>query len=289
MFETTALRLDDDNYNLSGNIIEMTQESPVISGIWGQIPDCVISDIRPINSLHAHSINNTLESLQISGAWEYGKGCFISGINPTQIHNTQQHKVVVLANPTFHLRFYGNNNVITYLQAKNIFDFEERNMLEVINTVIDMNCWETTSPEDCNVLLSLDNEINEGGYYIDYATVTSNYETITLKVEKEFFKYSSYVKIDIDEAKRIASDLSHEVAKINFKDIAVEFTPTNSIKYKIVLEEGKLLIINKPFSDIEGLQKDQVIFSVIVNRELIISDTSNLSTLVQGINEYISK
>jgi hypothetical protein len=117
---------------------------------------------------------------------------------------------------------------------------------------------------------------------------SSRYELVRNKINKEFSEYAQYVEIDINKAKAKTFSLAKELIDIPFENISIELTQNSAVKFKVVLDESRLLIINKPFEELVDLSKDEVIFSIFVNRELIISNATTISNVVEGVQKYMS-
>jgi hypothetical protein len=117
---------------------------------------------------------------------------------------------------------------------------------------------------------------------------SSRYELLCKKINKEFDEYAEYVEIDINKAKARTFSLAKELIDIPFKNISIELTRNSAVKFKVVLDESKLLIINKPFEELVDLSNDEVIFSIFVNKELIISNATTISNVVEGVQKYMS-
>lgn len=117
---------------------------------------------------------------------------------------------------------------------------------------------------------------------------SSRYELLCKKINKEFYECAEYIEIDINKAKARTFSLAKELIDIPFENISIELTPNSAVKFKLVLDQSKLLIINKPFEELVDLANDEVIFSIFVNRELIISDATTISNVVEGVQKYMS-
>lgn len=104
----------------------------------------------------------------------------------------------------------------------------------------------------------------------------------------EWQKNKNYIKIDSREALNKSIKTIKRIAKINYEKILVELSPTNAIIFKILLkkENNLLLLLTFPFSKIQNLEKDEVIYSLFENRELIVSNAKPINEVVEGINEY---
>lgn len=104
----------------------------------------------------------------------------------------------------------------------------------------------------------------------------------------EWQRNKSYIKIDSQEILHRVHKVIEQIAKINYEKILVELSPTNAIIFKILLkkENNLLLLLTFPFSKIQNLEKDEVIYSLFENRELIVSNAKPINEVVEGINEY---
>lgn len=116
----------------------------------------------------------------------------------------------------------------------------------------------------------------------------SRFNILKNKIDAELNQYSSYIEIDIQRAKSNMFDLAEKLADIPFQKVSVEITPSNAVKFKMILDESKLLIINKPFEELLDLSNDEIIFSIFVNRELIISNAGTTFNVVEAIQKYMS-
>ncbi|HKC69731.1 MAG TPA: hypothetical protein VKG26_15945 [Bacteroidia bacterium] len=117
-------------------------------------------------------------------------------------------------------------------------------------------------------------------YYYD------NIKLINSKFTKEFAKYSSYIQ-DKEQATKLTDKLFEEIAKIKFQNVVTELMPMNSIKVKVKLDTSKMLIITSPFKTAEGLDKEDVFYTFLVDNNIIISDVTNLTNLIDGVNKVL--
>lgn len=109
------------------------------------------------------------------------------------------------------------------------------------------------------------------------------------KFEKEFSSCGHYIKTDVADAKAQVESLIKEIAKLNFADIALELSQTNAIIFKIALDDELLMVITKPFFEIEDLKLNEVIFGLFRNREMLYSDSTEIEKLVDGTNKYMQE
>ena len=115
----------------------------------------------------------------------------------------------------------------------------------------------------------------------------ANFQQLQNKFEIEYLKYSHYISTDKSEAKEIFRKISKHISDINFNKIAIELTPSNAIKFTIILNNKLTLTISKPFGEMEDLEENQVVFSLYNNKELMVSDAAKINELVKGINSYV--
>ena len=164
-------------------------------------------------------------------------------------------------------------------------------------------------PQNCIFPIPKPSEIiRTGSYYYEYGNFdfddknskrykfiskfqdknSSRYELLCNKIDKEFSEYAEYVEIDVNKAKARTFNLAKELIDIPFENISIELTQSSAVKFKIVLDKNRLLIINKPFEELVDLSNEEVIFSIFVNRELIISNATTISNVVEGVQKYMS-
>lgn len=121
---------------------------------------------------------------------------------------------------------------------------------------------------------------------IDFS-FNANFQQIQNKFERELAKYSNYISSDIEEAQRSFSEISKSISKINYEKIALEITPSNAVKFTIILNDTSILSVTKPFDKIDDLNENEVVFNLYKNRELLVSDATKVDELVKGINSYV--
>lgn len=120
------------------------------------------------------------------------------------------------------------------------------------------------------------------------ATVfNKKYQQIHAKFVRELANYSDYIVTDINEATETFEAISQKIAALDFDQIAVEITPSNAVKFIIKLDDQLLISIIKPFGTVEDLGNEDVIFNFYKDRELLISDISNIDALAKGIKDFI--
>lgn len=108
------------------------------------------------------------------------------------------------------------------------------------------------------------------------------------KIKAEMLCYPQYLPEDRAHILDLTNELSTVVASMEYEKVAVELTPSSTLKFKFTLSEGKRLIITKPL-DSDDLSREEVVFSIFFNKDLLVSDVKNINELVQGINEFYKK
>lgn len=124
---------------------------------------------------------------------------------------------------------------------------------------------------------------------ISKAKFEANVDKIQNRYSLEFKKYKHYISTDLVEAKKTFDLISDQLARIDFNDILVELSPLNSVKFKIKLDDEKMLIVTKPFHEISEMGDNDVLYSFFIKRERIISDTIRINDLADGFLKYLSE
>lgn len=113
------------------------------------------------------------------------------------------------------------------------------------------------------------------------------YDTLVTTFNEEVKKYGHYILVDYSTAFALFKKMATQLAKIHFKDCVVELTPSNSFKTKLLLPDDRLLVVTKPFSEIDDLESNEVIFGIFENKKCLISDAKDIVKLVKGVNDYL--
>jgi hypothetical protein len=121
--------------------------------------------------------------------------------------------------------------------------------------------------------------------FFDPVYDTDSYKKIKTKTELEFKKHKTYISTDIEKAKKITENIIEQLSFLTFEDISVELTPSNAVKFKILLDDDQLITITKPFEDLIDLKENEVVFNFYIKRHRILSDVKDIIQLVQGINK----
>ena len=79
-----------------------------------------------------------------------------------------------------------------------------------------------------------------------------------------------------------------QVAQLEFIDAAVELTKTHNIKFTLLFPDNKVLMITKSLKPEDfDFKKDDIIFSLFVNKKLIATDVSEISCFISGFKKYL--
>ncbi len=114
----------------------------------------------------------------------------------------------------------------------------------------------------------------------------AKFQNIQKKFEIEFSKYSNYILSDKVKARQTFNNISQHIYNIVYEKIVLEITPSNAVKFTLILNETTILAITKPFENLDSLGENEVVFNLYRDRELLISDAMKINELVKGINNY---
>ena len=98
---------------------------------------------------------------------------------------------------------------------------------------------------------------------------------------------SQYVKELSLDVSSINKDLATQIVNINYSKIGAEFTTSNDIKIKLLLRDNCVLTLTKPYSYVEGMENDDVVYALFVNRKLVVNNVGNISTALEEIKKYL--
>jgi hypothetical protein len=115
----------------------------------------------------------------------------------------------------------------------------------------------------------------------------NNYSDLKGKIDREYKNHTDYIKINNSLFYDISDYLIKNIAKLSYEKALVELSPLNEIKFKLVLNENTLLILSKPFDFLDGSNYETIIYSVFINKELLLNDYVNIKNLEEAINKYL--
>jgi hypothetical protein len=116
-------------------------------------------------------------------------------------------------------------------------------------------------------------------YYID------NINILKEGFNKEFGNNHHYFKLEKDIVQESFDKAASIISELPFNYASVEFTTNKAIKFSLSFEEGKLLMITK---FIEAEMNEPILYSLFVNRKLIASNVSEISSFTAGFKEFLS-
>jgi hypothetical protein len=83
--------------------------------------------------------------------------------------------------------------------------------------------------------------------------------------------------------------MTKELRKINFIESVIEITPSSSLKFTLLIDGDRMVMVSKSFETFEDQpSEDIVIFSFFIQRKLIVSNAIEIKAFVKGINEYLT-
>lgn len=138
--------------------------------------------------------------------------------------------------------------------------------------------------------LPADFSINANAYFVDKAfqEINERKEIINFKLKQEISNQPNYFGNDKEAALVKIEEAISQISKIGFQKISLELTPSNTIKFTMLFDSEKVLMISKPLIESKEIEENGVVFSLFIKRELVVSASKNLNELVEGINQYIS-
>jgi len=83
-------------------------------------------------------------------------------------------------------------------------------------------------------------------------------------------------------------ELTNSICELDFEFVNVEIINNTKIKITLYFSEGKALIINKFLVNVDGVDSSQVLYSIFVNRKLVVTNASEISLLTKGFKKYLS-
>lgn len=191
---------------------------------------------------------------------------------PITIENQEIHRTFSTMDEVYNQRFYEIQNTRT-TSSLDLFN-EEQIFLNF--KVGKINRLKYSNNYSTNVTLSNESQIEKyklpEHYTKNNLLISSLYNT--LKANKNI------VSEDIDRNVQL---ISNNISELEFKDIHLEITKTELVKFTTIFDENKILIISKRASDTDT----DIIYSYFINRQLIASDVADISIFIQKFKEYL--
>ncbi len=191
---------------------------------------------------------------------------------PITIENQEIHRTFSTMDEVYNQRFYEIQNTRT-TSSLDLFN-EEQIFLNF--KVGKINRLKYSNNYSTNVTLSNESQIEKyklpEHYTKNNLLISSLYNT--LKTNKNI------VSEDIDRNVQL---ISNNISELEFKDIHLEITKTELVKFTTIFDENKILIISKRASDTDT----DIIYSYFINRQLIASDVADISIFIQKFKEYL--
>ena len=106
--------------------------------------------------------------------------------------------------------------------------------------------------------------------------------------EEEYYK-NTYGE-EVSPAAKVALDhVAAKIAEVDFKKITVEFTLLNTAIFRLELRDDTTLFITVPLTEHKNLGKIEVVYSLFVEGEKIVSNYKNLNEVLEGAKELIGQ
>jgi hypothetical protein len=112
-----------------------------------------------------------------------------------------------------------------------------------------------------------------------------NQKILKTSFDKELMKFNKDYK---DIAITTFNQTSPRISELQFKKGVLEVTQSQSIKYTLIFDSNLVLMLSKPFKELESVRKNEIIFSVFRNKELILSNVSEISTFIEGFKKFLT-
>ena len=187
------------------------------------------------------------------------------------------------------------SRVINGIQIENIYLTGQK-----FPKLLDINNWYGKSkffPDDLNginltLISSSTNDITwQNGIkkFILPSYHSKNMKVLETAFDTEIKKYSNYLITDKNNIKIIFKKTAAVIAELPFKNGTIEIIKGNGFKFHLVFPNNYLLMISKSFENVNStLNKNEIIFSLFINRQLIASNTSELETFKEGFKKFLS-
>lgn len=191
---------------------------------------------------------------------------------PTTIENQEIHRTFSSMDEVYNQRFYETQNART-TSSLDLFNEEQ---LFLNFKVEKTNRLKYLKKYLINVILSNESQIEKyklPEHYSKNNLLISNLYN-TLKANKNI------ISEDIDRNVQLISD---NISELEFRDIHLEITKSEVIKFTTVFDDNKILIISKDVSDTDT----DIIYSYFINRQLIASDVADISIFTKKFKEYL--
>jgi len=191
---------------------------------------------------------------------------------PTTIENQEIHRTFSTMDEVYNQRFYETQNART-TSSLDLFNEEQ---LFLNFKVEKTNRLKYLKRHLINVTLSNESQIEKyklPEYYSKNNILINNLYN-TLKENKNI------ISEDIDRNVQLISD---NISELEFRDIHLEITKSEVIKFTTVFDDNKILIISKDVSDTDT----DIIYSYFINRQLIASDVADISIFTKKFKEYL--
>ena len=138
--------------------------------------------------------------------------------------------------------------------------------------------------------------LKEGGItnQIDFKKISlppfyyENYENLEISFTKELYRFRHHLLLTEKEVKLKFKNISSIISELPFEKSTVELTKSNGLKFTLLFPKNKLLLITKALGNVENLKDNEIVFSLFINRELIMSNVSDDTNFMEGFQRYLN-
>ena len=114
-----------------------------------------------------------------------------------------------------------------------------------------------------------------------------NLEHLKNSFNKSFYKNKGLLTLNNDDVYKKFLELASSFSELPFENAVVELTKSQSIKFTFLFDDDKLLLISKNIENNDDLNYNEIVFSLFINKELIISNVSESISFVEGFQKFL--
>jgi len=114
-----------------------------------------------------------------------------------------------------------------------------------------------------------------------------NLEHLKNSFNKSFYKNKELLTLNSDDVYKKFLELASSFSELPFENAVVELTKSQSIKFTFLFDDDKLLLISKNIENNDDLNYNEIVFSLFINKELIISNVSESISFVEGFQKFL--
>lgn len=189
------------------------------------------------------------------------------------IDNQEIHRTFSSMDELFSQKFYETNNART---TSSLDLLNEEQLL--LNFKVDKKANRLKYLNDYipDLILSTESQIEK-------YELPEHYFKNNLRISELYDIIKANKNIITEDIERNVQLISENISELEFKDVHLEITKSEIIKFTTIFDDNKILIISKSISD----NDTDIIYSYFINRQLIASDVADISIFIQKFKEYL--